>query len=116
MKQIAILSLLALVLSSFSTKDKKTPAPNKFTQFIVEEADTRAEAQQIDRYMQGQSGVVVSRMDPVSKKYFVIYSADQGYDQNYFIETFKKLGFEIKCFREGEHGVDKVIDQKLDCE
>ncbi len=115
MKQIILLSLLALVFSSFSTK-KESPASNKFTQFIVDEADTRAEAQQIDRYMRAQSGVVVSRMDPISKKYFIIYSSDQGYDETYFIETFKKLGFTIKCFREGVHGVDKVIDQKLDCE
>jgi hypothetical protein len=115
MKQILLLSFLALVFSSFTTR-KQIALENKFTQFIVEEADTKAEAQQIDRYMRAQSGVVVSRMDHVSKKYFVVYSGDQGYDKAYFAETFQKLGFSIKCFREGVHGVDKVIDQNLDCE
>jgi hypothetical protein len=28
----------------------------------------------------------------------------------------QELGVEIKCFREGKFGIDKVIDQKLDCE
>lgn len=113
----------AVLLMFFSFRDDDSPKTidnkgneRKFSQFIVEDADTREEAQMIDKHMRAQAGVFMSRMDNNSRKYLILHNSHYSYDQAYFIETFEKLGFEIKCYREGIYGVDKIIDQKLDCE
>lgn len=113
----------AVLFMFFSFRDDNTVKTvdnkgneRKFSQFIVEDADTREEAQMIDKHMRAQAGVLVSRMDSHSRKYFIVHDSNYSYDEAYFTKTFEKLGFEIKCYNEGIHGVDKVIDQKLDCE
>lgn len=114
MKAIILLLTLScsLMLASFNSE----PKPKKFVLFIVEEADTQLEAIKIDKYMRAQAGVLMSRMDITSKKYYVVFKSDQNYDEAYFKSTFKKLGFDIKCFNKGTHGVDKVTNLSLDCE
>jgi len=114
MKAIILLLTLscALILTSFNAE----PQPRKFVLFIVEDADTQLEGMKIDKYMRAQSGVLMSRMDITSKKFYVVFKSDQNYDETYFKSTFQKLGFDIKCFTEGTHGVDKVPNLTLDCE
>ena len=78
--------------------------------------DSRQKVLEIDQFVRNQQGVEISRADIVSKKYLCIYDPTSGLDKVTFETWMQELGVEIKCFREGKFGIDKVIDQKLDCE
>lgn len=112
----AIILLLTLSCSMFLTSFNTEPKPKKFVLFIVEDADIQLEAMKIDKYMRAQAGVLMSRMDMTSRKFYLVYKSDQNYDEAYFTTTFKKMGFDIKCFHTGTHGVDKITNLTLDCE
>jgi len=66
--------------------------------------------------MRTQQGVEISRADIVSKKYLCIYDPTSGLKRDSFEKWMEELGIEIKCFREGKFGTDKIIDLKMDCE
>ena len=107
---------LILFLSLFITDFAAQTNDSKFVQFIMTNVNSRQKALEIDQFMRNQQGVEISRADIVSKKYLCIYDPTSGLDRVTFEEWMQELGVEIKCFREGKFGIDKVIDQKLDCE
>ena len=106
-----------LLLLSLSVKDLSAQtSESKFVQFIMTNVDSREKVLEIDEFMRSQQGVEISRADLVSKKYLCIYESTSGLDRVRFETWMEDLGVEIKCFREGKFGTDKVIDQKMDCE
>ena len=107
-----LLLLFSLFIMDFSAQ---TP-DSKFVQFMMTNVDSREKVLEIDQFMRNQQGVEISRADIVSKKYLCIYDPTSGLDLVTFETWMEELGVEIKCFREGKFGTDKVIDQKLDCE
>ena len=107
-----ILLLLCLPVKDLSAQTSES----KFVQFIMTNIDSREKVLEIDEFMRSQQGVEISRADIVSKKYLCIYEATSGLDRVRFETWMEDLGVEIKCFREGKYGKDKVIDQKMDCE
>jgi len=106
-----------LLLFSLSITDLTAQtSDSKFVQFMMTNVDSREKVLEIDQFMRNQQGVEISRADIVSKKYLCIYASTSGLDRVTFETWMGELGVEIKCFREGKFGTDKVIDQKLDCE
>ena len=112
-----ILYPILLILFSISIKDfAAQTSESKFAQFIMTNVDSREKVLDIDQFMRNQEGVEISRADFISKKYLCIYSPNSDLNRIKFETWMEELGVEIKCFREGKFGTDKVIDQKLDCE
>ena len=109
-------STLLLLFSLFITDFTAQTSDSKFVQFMMTNVDSKEKVLEIDQFMRNQQGVEVSRADIVSKKYLCIYDPTSGLDKVTFEAWMQELGVEIKCFREGKFGIDKVIDQKLDCE
>ena len=109
-------STLLLLFSLFITDFTAQTSDSKFVQFMMTNVDSKEKVLEIDQFMRNQQGVEVSRADIVSKKYLCIYDPTSGLDRVAFETWMEELGVEIKCFREGKFGIDKVIDQKLDCE
>jgi hypothetical protein len=109
-------STLLLLFSLFITDFTAQTSDSKFVQFMMTNVDSKEKVLEIDQFMRNQQGVEVSRADIVSKKYLCIYDPTSGLNRVKFETWMQELGVEIKCFREGKFGIDKVIDQKLDCE
>ncbi len=108
----ALLILFSLLLKDFTAQTSES----KFVQFMMTNVDSREKVLEIDQFMRNQQGVEISRADIISKKYLCIYASTSNLDRVRFEKWMEELGVEIKCFREGEYGTDKVIDQKMDCE
>ena len=109
-------STLLLLFSLFITDFSAQTPDSKFVQFMMTNVDSREKVLEIDQFVRNQQGVEISRADFVSKKYLCIYEPESGLNRVKFETWMQELGVEIKCFREGKFGTDKVIDQKLDCE
>lgn len=107
-----LLFLFSLPITEFSAQS----SDSKFVQFMMTNVDSREKVLEIDQFMRSQQGVEVSRADIVSKKYLCIYNPASGLDRIAFEKWMQELEVEIKCFREGKFGTDKIIDQKMDCE
>jgi len=107
-----LLLLFSLSIMDFTAQT----SDSKFVQFMMTNVDSREKVLEIDQFMRNQQGVEISRADIVSKKYLCIYASTSSLDRVAFETWMEELGVEIKCFREGKFGTDKVIDQKLDCE
>ena len=107
-----LLLLFSLSIMDFTAQT----SDSKFVQFMMTNVDSREKVLEIDQFMRNQQGVEISRADIISKKYLCIYDPTSGLDRVTFETWMQELGVEIKCFREGKFGTDKVIDQKLDCE
>lgn len=88
---------------------------NKFSQFVITNLESREQAVEIDQFIRTQTGIVISRTDINSKKFLCIYTADSGIDRLKIDEWMTRFGIEYKCYREGIHSVDPIIDQKIDC-
>tara|TARA_B110000285_G_scaffold207866_1_gene247565 strand:+ start:346 stop:690 length:345 start_codon:yes stop_codon:yes gene_type:complete len=109
-------STLLLLFSLFINDFPAQTHESKFVQFMMTNVDSREKVLEIDKFVRNQKGVEISRADFVSKKYLCIYESESGLDRMKIESWMQELGVEIKCFREGILGTDKVIDQKLDCE
>ena len=69
MKTLYII-ILTLV---FGFKPIENSENNKFAYFLVKDAKTYEDKIKVDRYMNAQSGILMSRMDFTSHKYFIIF-------------------------------------------
>ena len=107
---------LLLLFSLFITGFAAQTSESKFVQFMITNVDSREKVLEIDQFVRNQQGVEISRADIISKKYLCIYNPESGLNRVKFETWMQELGVEIKCFREGIFGTDKIIDQKLDCE
>ena len=108
--------LLLLLFSLFIANITAQSSDSKFVQFIMTNIESREQVIEIDQFIRTQQGVEISRADIVSKKYLCIYDPASGLNKESFEKWMEELGIEIKCFREGKYGTDKIIDQKMDCE
>jgi hypothetical protein len=88
---------------------------NKFSQFVITNLDTREQAVEIDQFIRAQIGIVISRTDINSKKFLCIYTENSGIDRLKIDEWMARFEMRYKCYREGVHTVDPIIDQKTDC-
>ena len=109
-------STLLLLFSLFITDFMAQNSDSNFVQFMMTNVDSREKVLEIDQFIRNQQGIEISRADVVSKKYLCIYDSESGIDRGTFEIWMQELGVEIKCFREGIFGTDRIIDQKLDCE
>jgi hypothetical protein len=89
---------------------------NKFCQFIMSNIEKREKAIEIDQFIRNQEGVVISRTDIVSKKYLIIYNSKSSINLLAILNWMDTFNVDVKCIREGIHGVDAIIDQKFNCE
>jgi len=53
--------------------------------------------------------MLTSRADYNTQRYFGIFLANSGIDENTFKRWMKANGFKLKDYREGIYGVDKII-------
>lgn len=111
-KYALILPVFVLLTSQFLGQS----SDSRFVQFMLTNIESREQVLKIDNFMRAQEGVEISRADIVSKKYLCIYNPTSGITEDSFNKWMKELDVEIKCYREGKFGVDKIIDQKMDCE
>ena len=89
---------------------------NKFCQFIMSNIEKREKAIEIDQFIRAQEGVVISRADIVSKKYLIIYNSKSSINLLAILNWMDTFNVDVKCIREGIHGVDAIIEQKFNCE
>ncbi len=106
------LLLLSSYNNTISAQDSNDPPTNKFVQLYVEGISSIPEAKNIDAFLRAQEGVLMSRTDPNSRILFCIFSEKAAIEENTFITWLNDLGFQISCFREGIHGVDKVYSRE----
>ena len=78
--------------------------------------ENREKALEIDQFIRAQEGVVISRADIVSKKYLIIYNTKSSINLSVILNWMNTFNVDVKCIREGIHGVDLIIDQKFNCE
>ena len=110
------IALTLAIFVSLSALANAQSANSKFSQFIITNVDTREKMLEIDDFMRAQQGIEISRADIVSKKYLCIYNPSSPINKELLEKWMTDLGVEIKCYREGKFGTDKIIDQKMDCE
>lgn len=108
---LIFITFIFLPLSSFS----QTTGDNHFVQFIYTNFDNIEKKQEIDDLIRNKPGVIIERSDFNSKKFFLIYNPNLVTQND--IETWMdSLDMTYKCVRYGIHGIDKVLDLKMDCD
>lgn len=108
--RICIAIILCFCFLNFSAQE------TKFCQFIMTNVDQRAKAVEIDNFIRNKAGVTISRADVISKKYLILYKTNSNIDLTIILKWMDLLKVECKCIREGIHGVDKIIDLKIECD
>lgn len=90
---------------------------SKFVVFIVNGFNTTQEARQIDQQMRLVDGIIVSRMDIPTHRYYAQFESDQ-FSEAWFEQKFLDLGgYTIHCYTQGIKGVDPFVPITLeDCE
>ena len=86
--------------------------PNKFVQFYVVGITTAVESRTIDAAIRIKPGIITSRTDHKSRIFFCIFPANETHDENTFISWLNGLGYQISCYREGIHGLDKIYSRE----
>ncbi len=86
--------------------------PNKFVQFYVVGISSAVESRTIDAAIRTKQGIITSRTDHKSRIFFCIFPANETHDENTFISWLNGLGYQISCFREGTHGLDKIYSKE----
>lgn len=112
------ISLTSLVNKGYSQENITISDPDQkeFIQFVFTNLETRDQAVAIDNYIRPMSGVFLSRSDINSKKYLIIYYSNSGISESDVINWMMEMNMEFKCLRHGIQGVNKIIDQTIDCE
>jgi hypothetical protein len=111
-----IIITLTLGLLFFSNVNAQSTSNNKFIQCIFSNMEKPGQAKKIEDFIRQQEGVFMVRANFNSRKFFLIYRADADINLSKVEEWMKEYNLTFKCVREGVHGIDPVIDQKLDCE
>ena len=107
MKRISILILIAVFSLPFLSF-RKADGENKFVTCIVNGEYTKEQAYAIaDEYKQ-KPGVVMCRLDVVSKKFFIIYNDQFTIEETATKTYFQSKGLEIGCYYQGIYGKDQV--------
>lgn len=88
----------------------------KFIQCVFSNMEKPQQAKEIQEFIKTQEGVYMIRANFNSRKFFLIYEASSSISIADLDNWMEKFSLEYKCLREGTHGIDKVIDQNIDCE
>ena len=111
MRNLTLIITIALLSIDLTSQEDR-----KFCQFIMTNVENRAKTLEIDAFVRKQEGVFISRADLNSKKYLLIYNNNSSIDIDLIKKWMMELKVELKCIREGIYGIDKILDQKPDCE
>ena len=104
--------VVALLLCNFPivTIQAQELAPqHKFVQLHVENLKTLVESRSIDSTIRSKQGVLASRTDHRSKILFCVFDLNSSITEASFNNWLHNMGFGIDCYREGVHGVDKIL-------
>lgn len=112
-KYFLITSLFTLLISGVSFSQSSTSDEEKFVQFLIMGMESWEDAKKIDEYIGKQEGILTSRADYNTQRYFGIFLANSGIDENTFKRWMKTNGFKLKNYREGVYGVDKIIQPDI---
>ncbi len=115
MRVILLLTLL-LSLPSLGKAQQTNGDEKEFVQFIMTNLPSKEKAVEIENFYRPQQGIFMARADVNSKKFLVIYYADSGITEAQILAWMDDLGITYKCVRHGVHGVNTIINQKMDCE
>lgn len=115
MRVIFLLTIL-LSIPNWNKAQESNPDQKEFVQFMITNLPSKEKAVEIDNFYRAQSGVFMARADINSKKFLVIYYSNSGITEEQITLWMEELGITYKCVRHGIHGVNIIIDQKMDCE
>ena len=89
---------------------------NRFYQSIFTNLESREQAVELNQKIYTLPGIIVSRCDIVSKKFFCVFDSNK-IQSNDIVEFIHTQHFQLSttCFQEGEQGIDKVIDLLKTC-
>ena len=111
------LLVVILIGLSFLTNATDLQAQNntgkEYVTIIVEGVKTPADERTIDLFIRSENGVLTSRMDYRTKKYFGVYETSSGVTIDDFKTWIINLGFTVKCSRSGIHGIGKTTQINL---
>lgn len=112
-----IITLTLLLILPFSFKAQVASADQKeFVQFMMTNLPSKEKAVEIDNHFRSKTGVFMARADINSKKFLVVYYTDSGITEEQILAWMDELSITYKCVRHGIHGINVIIDQKMDCE
>lgn len=112
-----ILLLTFLLTTPFWIKAQSASSEQReFVQFMMTNLPSKEKAVEIDNYFRAKDGVFMARADINSKKFLIIYYSDAEITEEQILIWMDEMGITYKCIRHGIHGVDVIIDQKMDCE
>jgi len=112
-----LLITVILTLNTNISQSKKTVEGNHFFQSIFIDLETREQAVELNQKVYSLDGILVSRCDIVSKKFFCVF--DPNRISSTTIETaVNNWGFHLResCSQEGVQGVDKVTNLLNTCQ
>lgn len=112
-----IILLIAFLLSGYwGIAQQNNSEDKEFVQFIMTNLPSKEKAVEIDNFFRAQEGVFLARADINSKKFLIIYFSNSGITEEQILKWMEEMDTEYKCVRHGIHGVNAIIDQKMDCE
>lgn len=105
MKKIFVLAVACLIYISCHAQ---TSGKTLFAEFIVEGVPSIDAYRAIDLEMRAIPNVQLSRMDIPTKRYYVVFTSDGSWDEQWFTEKFLELGgYTIHCFMLGNPEIDE---------
>lgn len=81
----------------------------KFSVFIVDGLSSAEQAREIDEELRKVPGMIMSRTNFPTARYYGIYSSDSKLNKVWFEEFFRKYNIRLKCYSEGVRGVDPFV-------
>ena len=109
---LVLITLFLMVISASAQQSEE----KKFIQFIFSNMEHPDQAKKVETYLRAQEGVFMVRANFNSRKFFIIYYTSSEISLTTIDKWLTSNGLTYSCPREGIHGIDKVIDQKKDCE
>ena len=111
---LLLITLFSILITSSSFGQSEPE--RKFIQCVFSNMEKPKQAKEIQDFINTQDGVYMIRANFNSRKFFLIYDTSSTIDVAHVANWMAKFSLDYKCLREGIYGVDKVIDQKTDCE
>lgn len=106
MKNLIITLVLCVPFLGMSQQEDQ----EYFASFVVDSIPTIQDYREIDNQMRLIEGVLVSRMDIPTNRYYIRFTASEMYDEMWFRSKFLELGnYSIHCIQLGEKDVDALI-------
>jgi len=117
MKPKSIIVFLSFIFMSTITTKAQTNTSREYITIFIEGVNSTEDALSIDAYLRNQTGVITSRMDARTNKYFGVYSSASGITIDNFKSWFTNLGYTATCGRTGRHGVgNTTLIKREECD